>query len=550
MCASMSAVAVRCNRRDGPNRQPYLTDFVRKPNNTGMSGAPINMAEAVLAPPMARGQGPDTALVCGNETVSFTQLDAQANRAGNALRALGIVAEDRVLLVMVDRPVFFFAYLGLLKIGAVPCALNLRLSIDDLAHTFADSGVRIVLVDEDFVPTCERAIATMRGPKPRMVIAHGEAQGYETLGPLMDAASPDLVAVLRSPDAPGFWMYSSGTTGKPKAVIHAQRTVFAATAVLGDLMKVGPGDRVFCTSRLFFAYALGHLMFATVQLGGTVVLFAGWPDANAAAQTIERHRPTVVLSVPTFYRNMLRDGVAGQPAFKKVRHYMSAGEKLPRHLFTRWMGATDHAILDGIGATETCFDFLSNRPDAVRPGTCGLPTPGTEVKLVADNGAPIHAPHRPGVLWVRLASVAAGYWNSPLLSRAAFKDGWYRTNDMFSYDADGFYEYLGRADDMLKISGQWVSPAEIEEQVLKHPEVAEAAVIGMPNEDGLVRLVLFVVAPQVTDRPAFEKSLQDALIAALSIYKCPRRMVYVDAMPVTATGKIQRYALRQIAAGA
>ena len=512
-----------------------------------MLGVPINMAEAVLAPPLARGQGPDTALVCGDETVSFAQLDARANRAGNAFRALGIDAEDRVLLVVADRPVFFYAYLGLLKIGAVPCALNLRLSIDDLAHTFTDSGAAVVLVDQDFVEPCEKAIATMRGPKPRLVIAHGETSGYETLGPLMDAASPDLAPVLRPPDAPGFWMYSSGTTGKPKAVVHAQRTVFAASAVLGDLMGVAKGDRVFCSSKLFFAFALGHVMFATVQLGATAVLFPGWPDTQAVAEMIERHRPTVVLSVPTFYRNLLRDGVAEQPAFKEVRTYMSAGEKLPRHLFARWVGATDRAILDGIGATETCFDFLSNRPDAVRPGTCGLPTPGTEVKLVADNGSEIGAPHRPGVLWVRLASVAICYWNAPLLSRAAFNDGWYRTNDMFTRDADGFYEYLGRADDMLKISGQWVSPAEIEEQVLKHPDVSEAAVIGMPNEDGLVRLALFMVAPQVTDRPAFEKTLQDALIAALSIYKCPRRMFYVDAMPVTATGKIQRYALRHIA---
>jgi acyl-coenzyme A synthetase/AMP-(fatty) acid ligase len=287
----------------------------------------------------------------------------------------------------------------------------------------------------------------------------------------------DLASVARSPDAPGFWMYSSGTTGKPKGVVHAQRTAFAATAVLGDLMGVTRGDRVFCSSKLFFAWALGHLMFGTLQAGATAVLYPGWPDAKAVAGVIDRHRPTIVLSVPTFYRNMLRDGVTSEPAFKDVRYFLSAGEKLPRSLFDQWKDRTG----------------LDERSEAV------------------------------------------------------FKDGWYCTNDIFTFDAQGFFEYQGRADDMLKISGQWVSPAEIEEHVLKHPNVSEAAVVGVPNEDGLIRLALFMVAPQVSDRPVFEKELQDALVASLSIYKCPRRVFYVDSMPVTATGKLQRYALRQIA---
>jgi benzoate-CoA ligase len=512
-----------------------------------MAGTPMNMADVVLTPPMTRGQGGDAALACGDETVSFAQLNERANRAGNALRTLGIKAEDRVILVVVDRPVFFYAYLGLLKIGAVPCALNLRLSVDDLAYTFADSGARIVLADEDFLPACEKAVAKMSGGKPRLIVAHGSVSGYASLSDLMAAASADLQSVQRAPDAPGFWMYSSGTTGRPKGVVHAQRTVLAATAVLGDLMGVTKGDRVFCSSKLFFAWALGHLMFATLQLGATAVLFPGWPDAKAVADVIDRHRPTIVLSVPTFYRNMLRDGVAAEPAFKDVRYFMSAGEKLPRSLFDSWKAQTGRPILDGIGATETCFCFIMNRPTRMKPGTCGVPSPGTDAKLIAEDGSLVTEPDRQGVLWVRLVSVANSYWNLDKLTGTVFKDGWYCTNDMFTFDAEGFYEYQGRADDMLKISGQWVSPSEIEEHVLKHPKVSEAAVVGVPNEDGLVRLALFMVAPQVSNRPVFEKELQDTLIASLSIYKCPRRVFYVDAMPVTATGKLQRYALRQIA---
>jgi benzoate-CoA ligase family protein len=507
----------------------------------------MNMSDVVLNPPLARGQGADIAIACGDEAVSFAELNERANRAGNAFRALGIEAEDRVLLVVVDRPIFFYAYLGLLKIGAVPCALNLRLSVDDLAYTFADSAAPIVLADEDFRKACEAAVAKMPAAKPRLIVAHGSAPNHPSLSELIDASSPDLTSVKRAPDAPGFWMYSSGTTGKPKGVVHAQRTAFAATAVLGDLMGVSKGDRVFCSSKLFFAFALGHLMFGTLQLGATAVLYPGWPDAAAVADVIDRHRPTIVLSVPTFYRNMLRGGVAAQPAFKQVRYFMSAGEKLPRALFDQWQDQTGRPILDGIGATETCFLSLSNRPDRMKPGTCGLPAPGTEAKLIAEDGTLVTVPDRPGVLWVKLISVANGYWNLDDLSTVVFNDGWYCTNDMFTFDAEGFYEYQGRADDMLKISGQWVSPAEIEEHVLKHPNVSEAAVVGVPNEDGLVRLALFMVAPQVSDRPVFEKELQDALVASLSIYKCPRRVFYVDSMPVTATGKLQRYALRQIA---
>jgi benzoate-CoA ligase len=344
-------------------------------------------------------------------------------------------------------------------------------------------------------------------------------------------------------------MYSSGTTGKPKGVVHTQRTALCGRAVYDELMDVAPGDRVFCSSKLFFAYALGTLMFATLQLGATAILFPGWPDAVTVAEVIAHHRPTLVLSVPTFYRNMLRAGVAAQPAFKNVRYFMSAGEKLPLSLFEQWRDQTGRPILDGIGATETCFLFISNRPERMKPGTCGVPTPGTEAKLIGEDGKLVTEPDKPGVLWVKLPCVAKGYWKLDPLTARVFQDGWYCTNDMFTFDAQGFYEYQGRADDMLKISGQWVSPAEIEEHVLRHPDVSEAAVVGVPNDDGLVRLALFVVAPRVADRLSFEKDLQDGLVASLSIYKCPRRVFYVETMPVTATGKLQRYALRQIALG-
>ena len=507
----------------------------------------MNITDAVLGPALARGQENDAAILSTGGTVTFGQLAERVNRAGNVFTAAGIGRGERVLLLVTDRPEFFYIYLGLLKIGAVPVALNLRLSAGDIAFTIDDAACTGFVLEAQFADLFTEA-AAMAASKPAAFSVDAPMDGYGHIPALMDAASTELASVLSAPDDPGFWMYSSGTTGKPKGVVHCQRTALDAKHMLGQLMEVGPGDRVFASSKLFFAFSLAHVMIATLNLGAAAILYPDWPDAEAVGDIVETYRPTILLSVPTFYRNMLRDGVAKGDGFKDVRYYLSAGEKLPRTLFDAWQDATGRPVLEGIGATETCFLFLANRPDRMSPGTCGVPTPGTEVKILAQDGGPEIAPGEAGVLWVRMGCVAQGYWNLEQRSAAVFKDGWYCTNDMFSIDEGGFYEYQGRADDMLKISGQWVSPAEIEERVLANPLVDEAAVVGVPNEDGLIRLALFMVAPGAgADTVQFEKELQDDLCENLSIYKCPRRMFYLDEMLLTATGKLQRFALRDIA---
>lgn len=508
----------------------------------------MNMADAVLGPALARGQADDAAILCAGETVTYGQLAERVNRAGNVFAGAGIGKGERVLLLVTDRPEFFYVYLGLIKIGAIPVALNLRLSAAEIAFTMDDSACTGFVLEAQFANYYEEAAGAAKR-KPAAFSVDGSIGGYGHIPSLMDAASAQLASVKSSPDDPGFWMYSSGTTGKPKGVVHDQRTVEDAKNMLGELMKVGPGDRVYASSKLFFAFSLAHCLFATLSLGATAILYPDWPDAKAVGEIVDTYRPTILLSVPTFYRNMLRDGVAGGAGFKQVRYYLSAGEKLPRILFDAWQEATGRPVLEGIGATETCFLFLVNRPDRMNPGTCGVPTPGTQVRIVDQGGKTVTGPGAAGVLWVNMRSVARGYWNLDARTEAVFQDGWYCTNDMFSVDADGFHEYQGRTDDMLKISGQWVSPNEIEEHVLANPKVSEAAVVGVANEDGLIRLALFMVAPEVgAEREEFEKALQDDLTAKLSIYKCPRRMYYVDAMPLTATGKLQRFALRDMIA--
>lgn len=507
----------------------------------------INMAESILKPSIARGQNQDIALICGGETVTYHQLWDRVNQTGNAFFKLGISIGDRVVLMVRDTPAFFYVYLGLMKIGAVPIAINVRLSANDVAYIINDSEAKGIVVDAIFVDVY-RSIVTEIMLDPKIVITDLKNPEYYFLPEIMSLASTDLDAVALKLEDPALWMYSSGTTGRPKGVVHNQKSIFSAEYLMGEVLGVCPGDRIYGSSKLFFAFSLAHCFFAPIKLGATVILYPDWPDASSVGEVVERHRPTILLSVPTFYRNMLRDGVAEKPAFKNIRYYLTAGEKLPITLFDKWMNATGSPMLEGIGATETFFLFLANRPDNINPGTCGVPTPGTEVKVINDKGALVTEPNIPGVLWVQMGCVASGYWNMKKKTREVFKDGWYCTNDMFTFDADGYYEYQGRADDMLKISGQWVSPAEIEEQVLGHKAVYEAAVVGVPNKDGLVRLALFIVAAElIKTTELVEQEITKILVANLSIYKCPRQIIFIDEMPLTATGKLQRFILRKMA---
>lgn len=513
------------------------------------NGAAVNMTEAILGPSLARGQEQDTAIYFGEETVTFGALNQRTNQTGNALRALGVSQGDRVLLMIKDSPNFLYVHLGTMKIGAVAIALNLRLSGGDLKYTIEDSEASILVIDEMFLPVYEEIASSLSHPV-KVIVADKKMSGYDHLADLIEGASDELEAAATSPDDPAFWCYSSGTTGTPKGVVHHHRMILGVNHLFGEMFGIGPGDRVYGSSKLFFAYSLGHVYLASLTRGASVILFPDWPDADAVAEVVEKYRPTVLLSVPTFYRNLMRGGVASNEAFKQVRYYISAGEKLPTALFDLWLEATGQPIYEGIGATETINLFLANGPGSVKAGTCGKITPGTEVKLVGENGEIVAEPNSSGVLWTRMVSIAGSYWKLPEKSSEVFQDGWYCTNDSFMFDEEGWYEYQGRADDMLKISGQWVSPTEIEDHVLRHEKVSEAAVVGVANEDGLVRLVMFMVSPEPEEnRQDLEKEVQDSLVAALSIYKCPRRIIFVEAMPTTATGKLQRHALRELAAG-
>jgi len=468
----------------------------------------MNGADELIGRAIARGQADDAAILFGDDVITYGELDARANRFANVLVGLGVAPDDRVVVLVHDRPQFFDVYLGALKAGAVPVAINLRCSAKDLAFVIADSGCPVVCLDGEYVDLYEEIRDGLDKP-PAVVLTNGAAPGYQDLASLCADVPAEFTSVQRDAEAMAFWMYTSGTTGDPKGAVHALRALSVCDGYLHGELGLGPGDRLFCSSKLFFAFSIGHVLIASLRMGATTILYDDWPSAEAIAGVVERYRPSVMLSVPTFFRNLLREGLAEQPCFAEVDTYISAGEKLPENLFEQWRGRTGYEILEVIGATEAAFPFLGNRPGKVRPGTCGTPMPKTEVELRDDEGAAIEERGIPGILWVRSPSIALRYWGLEAKSRAAFRDGWYCTGDMFLRDEAGCYSHQGRGDDMLKISGQWVSPAEIEHQVLTVGGVSEAVVVGARNADGLVRLALFVVAPE---RPA-DSGLEDEIMA-------------------------------------
>ena len=511
----------------------------------------MNAADVLLGPALSLPGHSTPAIIAGDREISYPELDAAACRAGAVMQGLGVGSQDRVLLVVEDRPEFFFAFLGALKIGAVPVAINLRISSAELGYMVCDSECKLLVADNGYLSICTQAIEDMTSSPPLIVAdkRSEEFPGLATLSDLMDGYPDHIPSQSMAPDDMAFWMYTSGTTGQPKAVIHLQKSIPTLARYLGPVYGVGPGDRIFCTSKLFFAFSLGHVLLGGLQLGASVVLHDGWPSAEAITDVVERCRPTVVFSVPVLYRNILQAELAGSDGFRGVRCFISAGEHLPTGVFHQWQAATGRPILEGIGASETVVMFIGNRPDDYLAGSTGKPLPGTEVRLVDDDNQPISDPGIPGVLWVRCPSLASGYWRQEDISRAAFVDGWYRTGDVFFFDQDDYFYYQGRSDDMLKISGQWVSPGEIEDYVLTSPDVSEAAVVGVRNAEGFTRLALCLIpTDRNADTHALQRELSDLMAANLSIYKCPRRFVFLDEMPHTPSGKLQRYKLRQIAA--
>jgi benzoate-CoA ligase len=505
------------------------------------SRPPCNAADEILGPPLARGQGADVAILCGEAGITFHELNRTVNRFASALRPY-LEKGDRAVLLLKDSPVFVAAHLGIMRSGGVAVAISTRSTAKDLALVIEDARPRVVLLDEEFLPSYEQAVASC-AHLPQLIGVRGRGKAcMRSIEDILAEGVDEFPSARTTADDMAFWFYTSGTTGTPKAAVHCHGDVTVADRFM-RAFGFGPGERVFCTSKLFFVFSFAHVVIGALRTGTTIVLYEGWPNGDAVADLVERFRPSLMLSVPAFYRTLLREDHACRSGFRTVRCYLSAGESLPESLYHSWRKATGVPIVEGIGTTETIFLAIGGTPDHHRPGATGKPFPWVEATLLDFDDQPLRAENASGILWLKMGSLCRGYWQQPEKTRVAFRNGWYRTGDVFTVDSDGWWHHQGRSDDLLKISGQWVSPAEIEECARAVAGVTDALVVGAPNEDGLVRLTLFLVAAGGQE-DTVKKTVQEKLLATLSRYKCPRRIIFVDSIPHTATGKAQRFRLR------
>jgi benzoate-CoA ligase len=525
----------------------------------------MSTAHCVAAPPpaynfacdvLARNAGRPQRIAYIDERgeLDYGTLAARVRSFAATLAAHGLRREERILLLAHDTCDWPVGFLGALYAGVVPVAVNTLLTVDDYAYMLGHSRSRAAVVSGTLLPALRQAMA--RGPHdvgtvfvtaphaPSSATDDGVVPGvpFETL---LDGAPMAAAAATMADDA-AFWLYSSGSTGKPKGAVHTHGNLYWTEALYAQqLLRLDEDDVVFSAAKLFFAYGLGNALTFPLCAGATTVLMAGRPTPAAVFDQIAAHRASVFFGVPTLYAAML--AAPDLPGRERctLRLAVSAGEALPRDIGERFTAHFGCEILDGIGSTEMLHIFLSNRAGAVRYGTTGVPVPGYDIELRGEDGRPV-ANGQIGDLFIRGPSAALMYWGNREKSRDTFQGEWTRSGDKYVRGDDGYYVYSGRGDDMLKVSGQYVSPFEVEGALMRHPAVLEAAVIGCIDGDGLTRTKAFVVLkPGQSAVPALEEELKSFVKDKLAPFKYPRYLEFVPDLPKTATGKIQRFRLRE-----
>jgi benzoate-CoA ligase family protein len=521
----------------------------------------FNAATYFIDRHLDQGRGEKVAIEAGDARVTYRQLGEKVNRFGNALRQLGARIEERVLLLLLDSPEFAFSFFGAIKIGAVPVPVNTLLKAADHQYILNNSRARVVVVSESLYPQIEAIPREqLRYLQDVIVVDAAPATGTLRFGDVIEQNSPQLEAEPTSRDDAAFWLYSSGSTGPPKACVHLQHDmVVCAERYAKGILGMTESDRCFSVAKLFFAYGLGNALYFPLAVGATSILTPGAPKPQHVFEIIERHRPTLFFSVPSNYAALLAHepgtnhvgtvapGCRDAPDFdfSSVRYGISAGEALPAAIFHRFKQRFNVEVLDAIGSTEVLHVFIANRPGAVRPGSSGQIIPGYEAKIVDESDQPAK-PDEIGNLLVKSDSTCSHYWNQHEKSKSTIEGHWIRTGDKYYQDADGYFWYAGRSDDMLKCSGAWVSPIEIESVLIEHPAVQEAAVVAREDRDQLLKPAAYVILRNGTSgTPDLARELQEFVVRRLPIFKRPRWVEFVDDLPKTATGKLQRYKLRE-----
>lgn len=499
----------------------------------------FSISEYFLSARLAEGRGDDVAILTDDASFTYRDVDVLANRFANVLLARGVKPEQRVLIALPDGVEFVGALFGTIRAGAVVVMVNPELPRDAIEYFFEYTRAAFAFVHRDVEPTFTAAAQRARCLEEILVVG---TPSFETR---LAVSSPELDPFPTHRDDPAIWLFSGGTTGRPKAVIqthlsYANTTECYAKQVLG----VRPGDVTLSVPKLFFGYAMGSNLFFPFAAGATSVLFPARCTPEAVFERIAKFRPTILVNVPTMIQKMVAHPHAAAQDLSSLRVATSAGEALPADLHRRWTELWGVPLLDGLGTAEMWHIFLSNRADDVKPGTLGKVVPGFEVRVRDDEGRDL-ADDEVGWLWVRGNSRAIGYWHDAEKTQAAFRGEWYVSGDMVCRDEEGYFTYCGRGDDMLKVSGKWLAPSEVENCLVQHGGVEEAAVVGATDADGLVKPWAFIVAR--TGDATSPDALKAFVRERLEPYKCPREIVVVETLPRTHLGKVDRGKLRAAA---
>ena len=501
-----------------------------------------NAATTFVDDNIAQGRGGEIAIYYQDEKITYQQVSERVNRTGNALRALGIEIENRVLLILPDSPEFAYSFFGAIKIGAVAVPTNPWMFAKDYQYLINDSRARAIIVHESVLPEIEKIWNNTPFLKRVIVVgaARGKALSYEEA---IAKASDKLEPERTTRDDVCFWGYTSGSTGSPKGAVHLQHDMITITDLfVKPVLRMSSHDLCFSASKMFFSYGLGNSLYFPFRFGASTVLWPEKPDPEKILQVIERYRPTFFFSVPTLYARFLR--VPKKYDLSSLRICLSSGEPLPPALFHQWKESTGLELLDVVGSTEAAHDFLANRPGRAKAGSSGEVTPAFEAKIVNDEGREVPV-GEVGNLMVKGDANSPYYWNKHDQTKRTMQGEWLKTGDTYYCDGEGYYWYCGRSDDMMKVGGLWVSPIEIENTLMEHPAVLESGVIGDTDADGLLKPKAFVLLKSEF-KPSAELrlELQNHVKSKLAPYKYPRWVEFVDDLPKTVTGKIQRFRLR------
>jgi 4-hydroxybenzoate-CoA ligase len=496
---------------------------------------------------VAEGRGDKTACIDPSRNLTYDELRDAAARIGPMLARMGIEQENRIALVMLDTVEFPILFWGAIRAGIVPVLLNTRLTAEQYRYLFEDSRAKAVFVSTALLPVVLEAAKDVPAVKT-VVVVGGGPDPLPRLDALLAAENEGAAPARTCADEVAYWLYSSGTTGMPKGVMHVHSSPMIMARMAGqDRIGIREDDVVFSAAKLFFSYGLGNAIICPMAVGATSVFYPERPTPQTVLETLRGFQPTMFYAVPTLYAAMLADPeCTPENSSSRLRLCFSAGEPLPAHVGEAWKERFGLDIVNGVGSTEMGHLFLTNLPNAVEYGTAGVPVKGYDVKLVDETGRLV-GDNELGELLVRGQSAAAGYWNQRERSRRTFEGEWTRTGDKYLRRPDGIYIYCGRTDDMFKVSGIWVSPFEVEDALLAHPRVLEAAVVPVEDANGLIKPKAFVVLKDPGDdhrSRALYEELKVHVKRTIGPWKYPRWIEFIDSLPKTATGKVQRFMLR------